>query len=67
LFVTHDIDEATYMADRIVVLAGTPGRVVGEHRIARSHPRTRSDHGLQATGRAVRADLEGDVADGAGI
>jgi NitT/TauT family transport system ATP-binding protein len=27
LFVTHDIDEAVYMADRVVVLSGTPAKV----------------------------------------
>lgn len=68
IFVTHDIDEATYLADRIVVLAGTPGRIAGIHSIALPHPRQRLDHGLQGTARAVRAALEGElVIDGAAI
>jgi NitT/TauT family transport system ATP-binding protein len=27
LFITHDLDEAIYLSDRIVVLAASPGRV----------------------------------------
>ncbi|MFB6808169.1 ABC transporter ATP-binding protein [Streptomyces sp. NPDC056387] len=31
LFVTHDIDEALALAQRVVVLGGTPGRVLADH------------------------------------
>ncbi|RAI43767.1 ABC transporter ATP-binding protein [Rhodoplanes roseus] len=67
LFVTHDIEEATYLADRVVVLAGTPGRIAATHEITLARPRLRTDLGLQHTARAVRADLEADVSGGAGI
>ena len=30
VFVTHNVEEAVYMARRTVVLAGSPGRIVGE-------------------------------------
>ena len=30
---THDIDEAAYLADRVIVLSGAPGQIVAEHRI----------------------------------
>ncbi|MBW5482781.1 ABC transporter ATP-binding protein [Streptomyces bambusae] len=33
LFVTHDIDEALALAERVVVLGGTPGRVLGDHAV----------------------------------
>ncbi|NJL50914.1 MAG: ABC transporter ATP-binding protein, partial [Blastochloris sp.] len=38
LFVTHDIDEATYLADRVVVLAGAPGRAVADIAIDAQRP-----------------------------
>ena len=42
VFVTHDIEEAVALSDRIIVLRGQPGRVVGDHRIALPRPRGRS-------------------------
>lgn len=33
LLVTHAIDEAVFVADRVLVLSGAPGRIVGEFRI----------------------------------
>jgi len=39
LFVTHDINEAVALGDRIVVLSGTPGRVVLERQIDIARPR----------------------------
>jgi NitT/TauT family transport system ATP-binding protein len=65
LFVTHDIDEATYLADRVVVLSGSPGRIVAEHRIDSPRPRQRQDASLSATARALRQGLTSDfVTDG---
>lgn len=41
LFVTHAIDEAVCMADRVVVLSAGPGRVVEAVDIRSGHPRDR--------------------------
>ena len=39
LFVTHDLDEAIYLSDRIVVLAAKPGRVKRIIEVPFQHPR----------------------------
>ncbi|MBI5083357.1 MAG: ABC transporter ATP-binding protein [Acidobacteria bacterium] len=39
VFVTHDIDEAILLAQRVIVLEGSPGRVHSEHRIPFGYPR----------------------------
>jgi NitT/TauT family transport system ATP-binding protein len=41
LFVTHDLDEATLLADRVVVLGGSPARVVEDRVIQLPRPRNR--------------------------
>ncbi len=40
VYVTHDIPEAVWLADRVAVLAGTPARVAGLVTIALDRPRT---------------------------
>lgn len=39
LFVTHDIDEAILLSDRIYLLSGQPGQIAGELRITQPKPR----------------------------
>lgn len=46
LLVTHDIDEAILMADRVVVVAGPPGRVVFELPV--DLPRPRDSQGIRS-------------------
>jgi ABC-type nitrate/sulfonate/bicarbonate transport system ATPase subunit len=48
VFVTHSISEALVLADRIVVLAPRPGRIVLERRIDLPRPRRRTDARLLA-------------------
>lgn len=41
LFITHSIDEAIFLADRIIVLSAGPGRVIDQYDIGMEHPRNR--------------------------
>jgi hypothetical protein len=39
LFITHQIDEAVYLSDRVIVFSARPGRVKADVRIAIERPR----------------------------
>jgi NitT/TauT family transport system ATP-binding protein len=43
MFVTHDIDEAVFLADRVIVLGGRPATVVENLQIDLPRPRNRAD------------------------
>jgi NitT/TauT family transport system ATP-binding protein len=42
LLITHDIDEAIYLSQRIIVMSPRPGRIIDIIRIPMSYPRNRS-------------------------
>jgi NitT/TauT family transport system ATP-binding protein len=39
IFVTHDLDEALYVSERVVLMSRLPGRVRAEHIVPFSYPR----------------------------
>ena len=62
LFVTHDLDEAIYLADRIVVLGPNPGRVVDTVEVPVARPRDASQFAsteFLATKRHLEALIHG--------
>lgn len=42
IMVTHDIDEAIAMADKVIIMSQNPGEIVGEQDVNLSYPRDRS-------------------------
>jgi NitT/TauT family transport system ATP-binding protein len=57
--VTHNIEEAVFMSDRIVVMDRDPGRVVAEVAIPLAHPRQRKSAEFLAVVDRVYATLAG--------
>lgn len=43
LFVTHDIEEAVFLADEVIVLGGHPANITGRYRIGLERPRDWTD------------------------
>lgn len=63
LFVTHDVDEALLLADRVVVMSPAPGRIVEDYTV--SLPRPRDPRELRFT--AEYHDLYDAVSDTLGV
>jgi NitT/TauT family transport system ATP-binding protein len=62
LFVTHDIEEAVYLADRVIALGGKPGEVRSSLVVDVERPRRRGDPRLGLLADRVKADLAAEAA-----
>lgn len=43
VFVTHDIDEAIYLADRVILMSSHPGQIYEEYQVPFARPRNRHE------------------------
>ena len=67
LLFTHDLDEAVFLADRVIVLGGRPAKVTRDFPVTLAHPRQREDAGFVGHVRDLRDALSELMVDGGGI
>jgi len=58
VLVTHDIEEAVAMADRVLIMSANPGRIVGELRNDMPYPRERTSPEFSAKREALMNQFE---------
>ena len=58
IFVTHDVDEAIYLGDRVVVMARQPGRIRTQFPVEIERPRRRTDPAFNALKERILSVLE---------
>lgn len=57
LLVTHDVEEAVFLASRVIVLSARPARITAEVKNARPYPRHRGDPNLADLRREIMGHL----------
>jgi ABC-type nitrate/sulfonate/bicarbonate transport system ATPase subunit len=60
LFITHDIDEAVLLADRVLVMSPRPGEIVAEEKICLGRPRDKNASDFVEYRRRLGEILEGE-------
>ena len=58
VMVTHDVDEAIYLSDRIVLLSPRPGRIKRIIEVSAARPRSREDAEFNAIKRVLLEEFQ---------
>ena len=62
ILVTHDLKEAVYLADRVLIMSSRPGRIIAERHVPYPRPR-RLDQTYEAEFQAIVHELRDRIAD----
>jgi NitT/TauT family transport system ATP-binding protein len=62
VFVTHSVDEAIYLADRIVIMSARPGRIKDIIKIDLDRPRNRTSADVNLIRDRILSDLRSEIA-----
>ena len=61
IFVTHSVEEAVYLAERVVVMTASPGTIKYIYPVGLSYPRHRADHGFISLREKITASIAEEV------
>ncbi|MEI8003646.1 MAG: nitrate ABC transporter ATP-binding protein, partial [Methanothrix sp.] len=62
VFVTHSVDEAIFLADRIVIMSARPGRIKDIIEIPLARPRNRTSFEVNSIRDRILCDLRSEIA-----
>jgi len=62
LMVTHDVDEAALLGDRVIVMQPQPGRIFDDIKLTLARPRDRLDEGFDTARRQILSALDRSLA-----
>jgi ABC-type nitrate/sulfonate/bicarbonate transport system ATPase subunit len=61
LFITHSVQEAVYLADRIIVMTARPGTIKSDHEIFLPRPRDYTSDAFRDMEKVIFADLDAEL------